>query len=307
MSKKGQAPALRLRFRSLASGSAANATLVEGWQDETVFRALVDCGMNLRQLEKRLAEDALSISELDAVFVTHEHTDHVGCCFELARKRRIPIWASHGTYQGAGAPDAQGMWQVARDGEAFEWGCGLRVTPFTVPHDAREPLQLRISAGAASLALVTDLGHITDHVLEHVQDCQALLLESNHDPAMLARSRYPEFLKRRIGGRHGHLANAVAAQLLAEVRHPGLRHVVAAHLSQQNNHPDLARQALAGGLGWHADDVLVASQEAGCAWVEVGLPRSSCAGVREAAQAMRDVPARHAELADARCPAVAAQ
>lgn len=264
-----QKPTARFRFRSLVSGSSANATLVEAAYSGQVFRALIDCGLNMRQLEKRLAQEQLTASMLNAVFVTHEHSDHVGCCFDISRKWSIPVWTSRGTYEGAGSPDVKDNLRIIRDGDVFEWGA-MQVTPFTVPHDAREPLQLSISLGAAKLSLLTDLGHVTDHVLASVEGSHALLLESNHDPEMLRQSKYPAFLRRRIAGSHGHLPNNVAGMILSEIKHDGLQHVVAAHLSRQNNQPELARDALADALGWNHERVRVASQEAGCEWIDVG-------------------------------------
>jgi len=136
--------------------------------------------------------------------------------------------------------DFGGWLRLARDEQAITLGA-LRLQPFTVPHDAREPLQLTCSDGDATLGILTDLGHVTGHVAHHLQNCTALLLECNHDPDMVALSAYPAFLKQRITGRLGHLANAQAAELLQRVRHGALRQVVAAHLSAQNNRPELAR------------------------------------------------------------------
>lgn len=267
----------RFRFRSLVSGSSANATLVESVHAGRVFRALIDCGLNMRQLEKHLAQESLSASMLDAVFVTHEHSDHVGCCFEIGRKWQVPVWTSRGTYEGAGSPEMNGHLRIIRDGETFGWGA-MVVTPFTVPHDAREPLQLSICQGEQKLTLLTDLGHVTDHVLSSVEGSHSIVIESNHDPQLLRQSKYPAFLKRRIAGSHGHLPNNVAGQILSQVYHSGLQHVVAAHLSRQNNQPELARSTLAQALGWEASRVHVATQEAGCAWIDMhAAPESASA------------------------------
>jgi phosphoribosyl 1,2-cyclic phosphodiesterase len=145
----------------------------------------------------------------------------------------------------------------------------LRLLPYTVPHDAAEPLQLRCSDGAASLGVLTDAGSITGHLLEHLRGCAALLLECNHDAAMLADGSYPANLKARISGRYGHLANEASAELLAAIDGSRLRHVVAAHLSKQNNTPSLARAALAGALGCGEDWIGVADQDIGFDWREI--------------------------------------
>lgn len=258
-----------LRFRNLGSGSAGNATVVEGGAGTQVRRLLVDCGLGVRQLQARLGQAGLAPAQIDAVFITHEHSDHIGCVRTLALRQRIPVWMSHGTYTAIGSPDFDGLLRLAHDGQAIDLGT-FEALPFTVPHDAREPLQLRCSDGAAHLALLTDLGHASAHVLAHLAGAHALLLESNHDPQLLAASRYPPFLKRRVGGDYGHLSNAAAAGILRAVQHPGLQCVVAAHLSAQNNHPDLVRPLLAQALGWAPERIGVASALQGSDWHAVG-------------------------------------
>jgi phosphoribosyl 1,2-cyclic phosphodiesterase len=145
----------------------------------------------------------------------------------------------------------------------------LQLTPYTVVHDALEPLQLRVSDGARHLGVLTDAGASTPHMIANLQACDALLLECNHDRAMLANSSYPASLKARIGGRLGHLANDTAAQILADCLHGGLRHLVAAHLSERNNSPELARAALAPVCGGSADDIVVAHPLLGFGWLDL--------------------------------------
>lgn len=257
-----------LRFRNLGSGSSGNATVVEARSGTGVTRLLVDCGLGIRQLDQRLALAGLVPGDIDAIFVTHEHSDHIGCARPFALRHRIPVWMSRGTHAGARDGDFGDLLRYAGDGMPLALG-ELCVTPFTVPHDAREPLQLRCSDGAASLGILTDLGHATDHVLGHLSGCQALLLECNHDPQMLAASSYPPFLKQRVGGQHGHLSNACSAAIAAALHHPGLAQVVAAHLSRENNRPALARQALADALQRDPEDIGVADPVAGTDWLVV--------------------------------------
>ncbi|GKT23362.1 MBL fold metallo-hydrolase [Acidovorax sp. SUPP3334] len=255
-----------LRFKNLGSGSSGNATVVEGRSGTQVRRLLIDCGLGLRQLAVRLGAAGLSLDDLDTLFITHEHSDHVGCMEKLALRHRIPVWMSHGTHSAIGAPELDGLLNIAQDGVPIDLGA-FEALPFTVPHDAREPLQLRCSDGETHIGLLTDLGHATDHVLAHLKGCHALLLESNHDPELLAGSSYPAFLKRRIGGLYGHLANTVAADILRAMQHTGLSRVVAAHLSAQNNRPELAQAALASALGWELSQVDVASPVTGSDWI----------------------------------------
>ena len=257
-----------LRFKSLGSGSAGNATLIEATSGTLTTRVLVDCGLGLRQLDARLREAGTTADELDAIFVTHEHGDHIGCARAVALRGRIPVWMSHGTHAACDSPDFDGLLNRASDGVSIEVGA-LWLQPFTVPHDAREPLQLTCTDGDARLGILTDLGHATAHVLERLAGCHALLLEANHDPDLLDASAYPAFLKARVSGLYGHLSNTSAAAIAGSVKHPGLKRVVAAHLSEQNNSPERAQAALALALGCTPADIGVARQTTGTDWISV--------------------------------------
>ncbi len=257
-----------MRFCSLGSGSGGNATLIEAGRGASTRRLLIDCGFSLRELEARLARAGLSCDQLDAVFITHEHGDHVGCALTLARRHGLPLWMSRGTWRAIGAPELPEPIRFARDGQIIAIG-GLALTPFTVAHDAQEPLQLRCTDGARHLGVLTDVGSISSHLIAHLQGLDALLLECNHDRALLGSSSYPASLKARIGGRLGHLSNDTAAQILAACSHGGLEHLVAAHLSEQNNTPALARAALAPIWGAAPEDIVVADQRLGFGWLEL--------------------------------------
>ena len=257
-----------LRFRSLGSGSTGNAALVEATSGGRTSRLLIDCGFGLRQLDLRLAQAGLAAGDIDAIFVTHEHGDHIGCAHSLSRRNRIPVWMSEGTWLATGGRDFEGRLHLARDDAEFAVG-DIAVQPFTVPHDAREPLQLRCTDGARTLGVLTDLGHATTHVLNRLSGVHALLLEFNHDSDLLANSAYPPFLKLRVGGNYGHLSNAAAADIARAVRHDGLRHVVAAHLSEQNNRPDIVRRMMAEALGGQEAEMLTATAAEGSPWLDV--------------------------------------
>jgi len=254
-----------LRFCCLGSGSEGNALVVEVVDGLLPTRVLVDDGFNLRQLERRLARVGLSLEDIDAVVVTHEHSDHAGGVAALARRRRIPVFATQGTARATGLADAGIDWRPLRDGDAAAIG-GVQVLPYAVPHDAVEPVQFVFSDGAARLGLLTDIGTPTDPVAEVLDGLDALLLECNHDLEMLRTGPYPYFLKARVGGDQGHLSNKQAASLLARLDRSGLKVVVAAHLSRTNNSPALARAALAAVLDCRGDEVAVADQDAGLPW-----------------------------------------
>lgn len=257
-----------IRFCSLGSGSGGNATVVEATSGITTTRLLVDAGFSLRELETRLARADLAPSELDAVFVTHEHGDHIGCAVTLAERHDLPIWMSRGTWRAIDESVRPARLAFARDGEAIAIG-DIELKPFTVAHDAAEPLQLRCSDGAHCLGVLTDLGSITEHMLESIAGCVALILECNHDETMLAASRYPPSLRARIGGRYGHLSNALAVEILGLGVGAGLRHLVAAHLSRENNRPGLVRQLLADTWGSRPEDIVIADPTAGFGWLRI--------------------------------------
>jgi len=255
-----------VRFASLGSGSEGNALLVEASSGATTTRVLLDCGFSGKEVERRLARLNCRAEDLDAIVITHEHTDHIGSALTLARRWSIPLHMSWGTARAIGVDEANVELNVLWGDESVAIG-DLNVMPYTVPHDAREPLQYVFSDGACRLGVLTDVGVSTPHITNVLSGCDALVLESNHDVEMLAASRYPTSLKARIGGTHGHLNNEAAAAILASLDRSRLRHLVAAHLSQQNNLPHLAQAALAAVLGASAVDVVVATQAEGFDWL----------------------------------------
>nr|WP_217447214.1 MBL fold metallo-hydrolase [Burkholderia pyrrocinia] len=243
--------------------------VVEASSGTTTTRVLLDCGFSAKEVERRLGRLNLGIDDLDAILITHEHSDHVGSALTLARRASLPLYMSWGTARAVGADEADVDLHVLWGDETASIR-DLAVMPYTVPHDAREPLQFVFMDGCRRLGVLTDVGMATSHITAVLSGCDALVLESNHDTAMLAASRYPQSLKARIGGNHGHLSNDAAADILASLERSRLQHLVAAHLSQQNNLPELARQAFAGVLGTSGDEVVVATQDAGFDWLMLG-------------------------------------
>jgi len=254
-----------LRFCCLGSGSEGNALVVEALDGFWPTRVLVDNGFNLRQLRRRLARVGLAIEELDAIVVTHEHHDHAGGVIALARRHRIPVYATAGTARACGLTARGCNWRPLRDGVTAAVG-SLAVRPYAVPHDAAEPVQFVFSDGAVRLGLLTDIGSVTDDVIAALAGLHTFILECNHDAEMLRTGPYPFFLKTRITGGHGHLSNEQAAALLARIDRRALQSVIAAHLSRSNNRPALARAALAQVLNCGDAEVAVADQEDGLSW-----------------------------------------
>ena len=252
-----------MRFAVLGSGSRGNGMVVE--VGTTLL--LLDCGLSVLQVKRRLAGLGKTPDDLAAIVVTHEHSDHVSGVAGLARAYDLPVWATAGTASAAGLAeladcrvfDCHAPFAVAE----------VEVMPFPVPHDAREPSQFVFGDGGRRLGLLTDVGSLTPHIVECLDGCDALVLECNHDVAMLAAGHYPPSLKQRVGGRHGHLSNDQAAELLGRLNGTKLQHVVAAHLSDKNNQPHLAQQALADTLGCAPEWIAVADQDQGLAWREV--------------------------------------
>jgi phosphoribosyl 1,2-cyclic phosphodiesterase len=253
-----------LRFASLGSGSSGNATLI-CTRDATV---MLDCGFSMAETTRRLARLGLRPDQIDAVVVTHEHEDHIGGVARFARRHDIPVWMSHGTWRGLEAVFEGVQVNLVEGYGTFSVG-SMQVEPFPVPHDAREPAQFVFGDGTFRLGIITDAGETTPHIEATLGNCDALVVECNHDANMLARSNYPPRLRARIAGRLGHLDNAAAAQLLARVAGNKLRHVIAAHLSQQNNSSVLAQQALSNVLGCDPEWIGVADQDEGFDWREV--------------------------------------
>ena len=256
-----------IRFASLASGSKGNCLVAECGTS----RVLLDCGLPARETERRLARLGLAPLDISAILVTHEHSDHLGSAFEFAARHSIEVRLTHGTLRAAqesGKYDATVRVQPIESRDPIAIG-ELQVQPFTVPHDAREPVQFTFSDGALRLGVLTDIGAPTAHVVQVLSGCDALVLECNHALDLLWDSDYPRWLKERIAGPLGHLDNRASAELLGAIDRSRLRHVIAAHLSEQNNRPELAQRALANVLGCEEGDVSVATQDDGFGWREL--------------------------------------
>jgi phosphoribosyl 1,2-cyclic phosphodiesterase len=244
----------------LASGSRGNATYLSDGRTAI----LVDAGLSGVEIQRRMAAKGLDPDDLDAILVTHEHTDHIQGVGVLARRFGLSVHINDGTRQAAGrALGKLADVQPFTCGHAFSIG-GLSIHPFSISHDAADPAGFTIATSGTKVGLATDLGVATHVVKTHLNDCNLLILEANHDPQMLIDGPYPWPLKQRIRGRGGHLSNEDAALLLQGLEHDRLAHVVLAHLSEENNTPDIARNAIESVLSGSPAKLHVACQATGC-------------------------------------------
>lgn len=260
-----------MRLAVLGSGSSGNAVLIES----AGRRILVDAGFQCRELERRLAVLDRSKEELDAVVFTHEHQDHVRGGAVLLRKTRIPCFATAGTYEGTPLPDIGTRRRLLQSGRPVE-AAGFRIEPFSIPHDAREPVGVVIEdSEGCRVGLVADLGTRSRLAWGRLRDLDALILETNHDLQMLHHGPYPWALKQRIAGRHGHLSNADAADGIPELLTGRLQVLVLYHLSRTNNTPALAAEAIGKKLDDERADVRVVTseQDRPTDWLELRAPR----------------------------------
>ncbi|SEN61863.1 Phosphoribosyl 1,2-cyclic phosphodiesterase [bacterium A37T11] len=226
---------MALHLASLNSGSNGNCYYIGNEQDAV----LVDAGISCRETENRMARLGLSMQRVRAIFISHEHSDHIKGLCSLARKYRLPVYISDGTLHACRfeVPPSQIHSLTA----CQQWSVGqLTVTSFSKYHDAAEPHSFVISQKGIHVGVFTDIGRICEQTIHHFSQCHAAFLEANYDEEMLMNGRYPYFLKNRIRGGHGHLSNAQALELFIKYRSPALSHLLLAHLSRDNNDPERA-------------------------------------------------------------------
>ena len=222
----------------LASSSSGNCIYVASGST----RILVDAGLSARQTSLRLAELGTGLDEIDALCLTHEHSDHMAGFGVITRKSGMNVYANQGTMEAIESSKRreEGVkWNIITTGSAFQVG-DLRLTPFGVPHDSAEPVGYIIEDSEARVGVATDLGMPTSSIRGRLSNCHALVIECNHDTHMLRNSPRPWSLKQRILGRQGHLSNEQAAELLCDVAGESLNDVILAHLSGECNDPDMA-------------------------------------------------------------------
>ena len=252
-----------MRFCSLGSGSRGNALLVESGNT----RLMLDNGFSVRQAEQRLTAKDVDPSTIDAILVTHEHADHINGVGAFARKYKLTVYATPGTFASSRFGDLPDIREI-NSHTCFSIG-DLEINPFPVPHDAREPCQFVFHDGNRRLGILTDTGSSTSHIEEQLSGCDALMLECNHDITMLAEGTYPYSVKQRVAGDYGHLNNEQAGALLQCIDTSSLQHIVAAHISEKHNTPRLAQKSLCNALHCAQHWIEVADQLHGLAWRDI--------------------------------------
>lgn len=233
-----------MKLCSITSGSSGNCICVGS--DNTTL--LIDAGISGKRVEQGLNAIDMTTKDIDGILITHEHSDHIKGLGVLARKYGIPIYTTEGTKDAILTNSSLGkisedLFCTVRADHPFCIG-DLEVDPFSIYHDAADPLGYRINQSDKSVAVATDLGHYDDYIVKHLQNLNALLLEANHDVNMLQVGSYPYYLKRRILGERGHLSNETAGKLLCELLHDNIKTVLLGHLSQENNYEALAYETV---------------------------------------------------------------
>jgi phosphoribosyl 1,2-cyclic phosphodiesterase len=256
----------------LGSGSRGNCALV----GSSTTRILVDAGLSGRETFRRLSALGERVEEISAILITHEHSDHVAGLQRLAAKLKVPVFITAPTHQAWSRAvrdsDTNGATAKLPKVEHFSAGRGfsvgdIEVMPFTIPHDAADPVGFTFRAEGVRIGFATDLGYMPVSVRNHLQGCSVLVMESNHDVEMLRSGPYPWAVKQRVMSRVGHLSNEALAEFFSSDYDGSAEYLVLAHLSEQNNHPEIARAAAEQALGarqglWHSRVLLAAQSEA---------------------------------------------
>lgn len=233
-----------LVFGSLISGSSGNATIIS--DGETTL--LTDCGMSGKGLAAALDNIGIPVDSISGVLVTHEHSDHVKGIGVIARRYGFKVYASDGTLSSMTDCKINDdlLVPICADKD-FQIGT-IGIKPFSIPHDAAEPLGFSYFADDQKVSLATDIGEVNDYIYDNIKGSSTVLLESNHDVEMLRYGSYPYYLKQRILSNHGHLSNENAAKTAVRLAESGTEHLLLGHLSRENNLPDIAYMTTANAL-----------------------------------------------------------
>ena len=227
---------------SLRSGSRGNASLVSSGNT----KLLVDCGVSGKSVTSALADVDVYPEDISAIAVTHEHIDHIAGIGVMMRRYHIPVWANAATWTAmesqVGKID-KSLVNIFDNDSSFEIG-EIGVKPFSIPHDAADPVGYSFMCGDEKVAVATDIGELKKDLFEAIRGSKTVLLESNHDVNMLEIGKYPPQLKRRIRGKLGHLSNDDAGRAAEFLVRLGTERIILGHLSEENNYPELARQTV---------------------------------------------------------------
>ncbi len=225
---------MSLFITSLNSGSNANCYYI-GNRHEAI---LIDAGLSCRETEKRMRQLELSMATVRAIFVSHEHSDHITGLAGLSKKYRLPVYITNGTLSGCTVPVQAELVCSFQKNKTIRIG-GLSILPFNKSHDAADPHSFMVSGNGVNIGIITDIGYACKQVIKYFSQCQAVFLESNYCDDMLSNGNYPYYLKNRISGDEGHLSNAQALELFTHYRSPDLQLLILSHLSKNNNKPEL--------------------------------------------------------------------
>lgn len=227
-----------LKFCSLYSGSSGNSLFVSS----NNTNILIDAGVSAKKITEALTSINVDVSKIDAILVTHEHIDHVQSLGFLSKKYDIPVFANSNTWDAMPKQKEKVKFENQKffvNSESFKIG-DLKIHPFDIPHDAANPCGFNIFNDNTKISVATDIGHITENIMENLKNSSFILLESNYEPEVLKYCSYPYQLKRRIDGPDGHLSNVSAGKVVANLMNYGVNHVTLGHLSRESNFPELA-------------------------------------------------------------------
>lgn len=231
---------MSLFIASINSGSNGNCYYV-GNQEEAI---LIDAGISCRETEKRMKRTGLSMEKVKAIFVSHEHSDHIRGIYSIANKYHLPVYITEATHRHSRLNLDASQRKIFRHNEKIHVGA-LTVTAFSKHHDAADPHSFTVEGNGVTIGVMTDIGKLCSNLAEHFSRCHAAFLESNYDEEMLEQGRYPYHLKKRITSGKGHISNKQALALFMQHRSPQLSHLFLSHLSKENNDPDIAQKAFA--------------------------------------------------------------
>ena len=226
---------MSLKFCNLYSGSSGNCSYIESDNSKII----IDCGTSAKKISEALASFGQNIEDLDAILITHEHSDHIRALSTICKNYNIPIYANKETFKNIKI-DFKNAKQISfKNDETFEIN-DLKILPFSIPHDAANPCAFNIFCGNKKISIATDIGHVDNKILDKLNSSDFALIESNYEPEMLKFSRYPYNLKMRILGPNGHLSNNDAGNVISTLYKYGLNNIMLGHLSKENNFPELA-------------------------------------------------------------------